>query len=107
MVNDYHILAMDLATREELDKIAQMSFQINQIMVDFFKTVKVDLIDFKLEFGKTSDGTIILGRRDLSRHLPLLGQATPMRSWIRTVSAGIWRRGRAYEEMMRRLGLRK
>ena len=60
MVNDYHILAMDLATREELDKIAQMSFQINQIMVDFFKTVKVDLIDFKLEFGKTSDGTIIL-----------------------------------------------
>lgn len=60
MVNDYHILAMDLATREELDQIAQMSFKINQLMVDFFKSVKVDLIDFKIEFGKTSDGQIIL-----------------------------------------------
>ena len=47
MVNDYH-MAMDLATREELDQIAQMSFKINQLMVDFFKSVKVDLIDFKI-----------------------------------------------------------
>ena len=60
MVNDYHILAMGLATREELDQIAEMSFAINKMMVEFFKSVNVDLIDFKIEFGKTSDGKIIL-----------------------------------------------
>ena len=60
MVNDYHILAMGLATREELDQIAAMSLKINQLMVEFFKSVKVDLIDFKLEFGKTPEGDIIL-----------------------------------------------
>ena len=38
MVNDYHILAVELATREELDQIAEMSLNINRLMVDFFKT---------------------------------------------------------------------
>ena len=52
MVNDYHILAMGLATREEIDLIAGMSLKINQMMIDFFKSVNVDLIDFKLEFGR-------------------------------------------------------
>ena len=64
MVNDYHILAVELATREELDQIAEMSLHINRLMVDFFKTVDVDLIDFKLEFGKTSDGEIKMCIRD-------------------------------------------
>lgn len=60
MVNDYHILAMGLATREEIDQIASMSLKINDLMIEFFRSVNVDLIDFKLEFGKTSDGAIIL-----------------------------------------------
>ena len=48
MVNDYHILAMGLATREELDQIAEMSFAINKMMVEFFKSINVDLIDLSL-----------------------------------------------------------
>ena len=48
MVNDYHIFAMELATREELAQIASMSFRINEIMVEFFKSVGVELIDFTL-----------------------------------------------------------
>lgn len=60
MVNDYHILAMGYATKEDLDTIAGYTFKINNFLVDFFKKINVDLIDFKIEFGKTADGQIIL-----------------------------------------------
>ncbi|MGN0569045.1 MAG: phosphoribosylaminoimidazolesuccinocarboxamide synthase [Candidatus Fimenecus sp.] len=60
MVNDYHILAMGYATKEELDTIADYTFRINEFLKDFFKKINIDLIDFKIEFGKTADGKIIL-----------------------------------------------
>ncbi|HNX65072.1 MAG TPA: phosphoribosylaminoimidazolesuccinocarboxamide synthase, partial [Oscillospiraceae bacterium] len=60
MVNEYHILAMGWATKEELDLIAKYSFMVNDFLRDYLKDVNIELIDFKLEFGKTSDGTIIL-----------------------------------------------
>ena len=60
MVNDYHILAMGWATREELDLIADYSFRINQILSDYLKSANIELIDFKLEFGRTPEGTIVL-----------------------------------------------
>ena len=60
MVNDYHILAMGWATKEELDTIADYTFRINEFLKGFFKKINVDLIDFKIEFGRTPDGKIIL-----------------------------------------------
>ena len=60
LINDYHALAMKLCTREELDQIASYAFKINEILKAFFKEINVDLVDFKLEFGKLSDGTIVL-----------------------------------------------
>lgn len=60
MVNDYHILAMGLATREEIDFIAQTSFKINEILSAYLKDLNIELIDFKLEYGKTSSGEIVL-----------------------------------------------
>ncbi len=60
MVNEYHILAMGWATEEELDKIASYSLRINELLSDYLKDAGIELIDFKLEFGKTSDGTIVL-----------------------------------------------
>ncbi len=60
LLNEYHALALKLATKEEIEKIKSMSFKINEELKAFFKKVNVDLIDFKLEFGKTSDGTIVL-----------------------------------------------
>ena len=59
LINDYHALAMQLATPEEIETIKKMAFAVNDIMKDFFKTLNIDLIDFKLEFGRFK-GSIIL-----------------------------------------------
>lgn len=59
MINEYHAYAMELATPEELDKIAEYSFKINQILSEFLLKSNIELIDFKLEFGRWN-GRIIL-----------------------------------------------
>ncbi len=105
MVNDYHILATGLATREELDRIAEMSLKINRLMLEFFKSVGVDLIDFKLEFGKTSDGTIILADEispDTCRFWDVNTQEKLDKDRFRRDMGGV---EDAYTEMMRRIGL--
>lgn len=60
MVNEYHILAMEYCTEEELRTIADMALKINAFLVKYFASINVELVDFKLEFGKTSDGKIVL-----------------------------------------------
>ena len=60
MINDYHVCAMELATPEELQTIANYAFKVNEILTAYLKDLGIELIDFKLEFGRTSDGTIIL-----------------------------------------------
>ncbi len=60
MVNDYHILAMGYAAQEELDLISRYSLLVNRILTEYLKDLNIELIDFKLEFGKTADGTIVL-----------------------------------------------
>lgn len=52
LINDYHALALGLVTREELDKIAEMTFQINDILKEFFLRAGIILVDFKIEFGR-------------------------------------------------------
>ena len=59
-INDYYALALGIATKEDIDTIAKYAFKVNEFMVKFFKGLNIDLIDFKIEFGKTSNGTIIL-----------------------------------------------
>ena len=59
MINDYHIAALGLATREEMEKIAGYALKINQIMGDYLAQFGIELIDFKLEFGRFH-GEIIL-----------------------------------------------
>ena len=60
MVNEYHIAAMGLATPEELRTIADYALRIDDFLRGYLKDAGIDLIDFKLEFGKTADGTIVL-----------------------------------------------
>jgi len=59
MINEYHIAAIDLATKEELDKIKEMSLKINEVLSSLLKDIGIQLIDFKLEFGRYK-GEIIL-----------------------------------------------
>ena len=59
MINDSYAVAIGAATREEINKITELVFTINEILVDYFKSIKVDLIDFKVEFGRYK-GQIIL-----------------------------------------------
>ena len=60
LLNTYHALALKLATREEIDLIKKYSFAVNDVLKAFWRECGVTLVDFKLEFGKTSDGTIVL-----------------------------------------------
>ena len=59
LINDYHIMALGLATREELDEIAAITFRVNELLKAFFDKVGVRLIDFKIELGRYH-GKIIL-----------------------------------------------
>ena len=60
LINSYHVLALGLATRKELELIEKYAFRINEILKAYLLKLGIKLIDFKLEFGKTSDGTIVL-----------------------------------------------
>ncbi len=60
LINEYHALALKLATRAEIDTIKSMAFRVNEVLKAYFLSLGVKLVDFKLEFGRTSDGTIVL-----------------------------------------------
>lgn len=60
MVNEYHIVACGWATKEDLQTITDYTFKVNEFLKDFFAKINIELVDFKIEFGKTPDGTIIL-----------------------------------------------
>ena len=59
MINDYYAIAIGIATREEIDQISEMAFKINEVMCKVFAECGIDLIDFKIEFGRCK-GQIIL-----------------------------------------------
>jgi len=60
VINDYHAIAMELATAEEIEVIREMTFKINDILKAYFLEKGINLVDFKIEFGKTNDGQIVL-----------------------------------------------
>ena len=60
LLNEYHALALKLATREEIDLIKKYAFAVNEVLKAFWAECGVPLVDFKLEFGKTADGRLVL-----------------------------------------------
>ena len=60
MINEYHIAAMEYATDDDMKKIKEWSLEINRILSDYLKPLGIELIDFKLEYGKTADGQLVL-----------------------------------------------
>ena len=97
LLNTSHALALKLATREEIDLIKKYAFAVNDLLKGFMKEIGIDLVDFKLEFGKTSDGTIVLADeispdtcRLWDEQTHACGPPQPGKSWTRTASAGTW-----------------
>ena len=60
LINNYHALALKLATKEEIATIEKYAFKVNEVLKEYFLKLGVRLIDFKLEFGRLEDGTIVL-----------------------------------------------
>ena len=60
LMNEYHAVAMKLATKEEIELIKRYAFKINDHLKAFWRECGIILVDFKLEFGKLVDGTVVL-----------------------------------------------
>lgn len=60
MINDYHAVALKLATKDELENIYSQTEKINSLLKDLFDKIGIELVDFKIEFGKDNDGNVIL-----------------------------------------------
>lgn len=60
IINEDHVKELALAAEEEVVKIKNQALEINQVLLKLFKEMNIRLVDFKLEFGKTSDGSIVL-----------------------------------------------
>lgn len=104
MINDYHAMGMGIATREEIDTIAEMAFKVNAFMTDYFRKLNIDLVDFKLEFGKFH-GKIILADEispDTCRFWDSTTKEKLDKDRFRRDMGGV---EEAYAEMMKRLGL--
>ena len=105
LINDYHALALGLATQEEIDTIKAMAFKVNEVMKEYFKKLDVILVDFKLEFGKTADGEIVLADEispDTCRLWDVKTHEKLDKDRFRRDLGGV---EEAYAEMMKRIGL--
>lgn len=105
LINDYHALALGLATQEEIDTIKAMAFKVNEVMKEYFKKLDVILVDFKLEFGKTEDGEIVLADEispDTCRFWDVHTHEKLDKDRFRRDLGGV---EEAYAEMMKRIGL--
>lgn len=103
MVNEYHIVACGWATREDLDIITDYTFKINEFLKEYFAKINVELVDFKIEFGKTPDGTIILADEispDTCRFWDATTHEKLDKDRFRRDMGGV---EEAYDEMMKRV----
>lgn len=60
LINRYHALALKLASREELETIQTLAFRVNEVLKAYFLGLGMTLVDFKLEFGRLPDGSLVL-----------------------------------------------
>lgn len=60
LINDHHAVALGVVTYDELKHIYAATAHINEVLIDLFRRMNITLVDFKIEFGRTSDGEIVL-----------------------------------------------
>lgn len=105
MINDYYAIALGVATREEIERITELTFKINDFLCKFFAECGIQLIDFKVEFGRTVDGEIILADEispDTCRLWDLNTQEKLDKDRFRRDLGGV---EDAYNEVAKRIGL--
>ena len=104
IINSYHIRALDLATEKEIETIKEMTFKINEVLKDFFLKVGVELVDFKIEFGRFHDEIILADEisPDTCRLWDVNTHEKLDKDRFRRDLGGV---EEAYAEMMKRLGL--
>ena len=107
LMNDYHAIALGLATRAEIEQIKGMAFKVNEVMKQYFDTLNVTLVDFKLEFGKTADGKIVLADEISPDTCRLWDKATGEKLDKDRFRRDLGDAEGAYQEVYRRLGLDK
>ena len=103
LLNEYHALALGLATKDEIALVKSMAFKINEVLKEYFKKLNVTLVDFKIEFGKTADGEIVLADEispDTCRFWDSTTGEKLDKDRFRRDLGGV---EGAYQEMMRRL----
>lgn len=103
-INKYYALGLDLATEEEIADITKYAFKVNEFMLGFFKKMNIDLIDFKIEFGRFH-GKIILADEispDTCRFWDSTTHEKLDKDRFRRDMGGV---EEAYAEMMKRIGL--
>ena len=103
LINDYHAIALGLATPEEIEQIKDYAFKVNDMMREYLLTLGIILVDFKLEFGKTADGQIVLADEispDTCRFWHVKTHAHLDKDLFRRDLGGA---EEAYQEVMRRL----
>ena len=59
MINSYYALALGIATQEEIDTITKYAFKVNEVLIKYFESIGIELIDFKIEFGRYHDQIIL------------------------------------------------
>lgn len=105
LISEYHAVSCGFATREEVETIKKMAFTVNDVLKEYFASIGIELIDFKLEFGKTSDGTIVLADEispDTCRFWDIETHEKLDKDRFRRDMGGV---EDAYAEMMKRVGL--
>ena len=105
LINGYHAVSCGFATKEDVETIKKMAFKVNDVLKEYFASIGVELIDFKLEFGKTADGTIVLADEispDTCRFWDIKTHEKLDKDRFRRDLGGV---EEAYEEMMKRVGL--
>ena len=105
LINGYHAVSCGFATQEEIDTIKAMAFKVNDVLKEYFASIGVELIDFKLEFGKTADGQIVLADEispDTCRFWDIKTHEKLDKDRFRRDLGGV---EDAYKEMMKRVGL--
>ena len=103
LLNEYHALALKLATKQEIETIKDYSFRVNDVLKAFWAKNNVTLVDFKLEFGRLSDGTIVLADEispDTCRLWDSVTHEKLDKDRFRRDMGGV---EEAYQEIMRRL----